>query len=229
MTELTLFHLCEKYLLGIVAYWWALLPGIVMPLPDIYRWPHPKHKELRISHGTRMASVVIALFLAQFLVYRNSERNLANVINEKQELSSQACSLNRQLEDQTHRLQVSEQKLATLTRPESPNSLRRRTLHLADELEAFVEKEQAKQAEFMREYGNEQKALQNFQIESQARFVSSGLQARAVETVQQLEARGLPLGLGLKYISQNGYFGLDVEHLRDLAYRLDGGNNLVTF
>ena len=38
-----------------------------------------------------------------------------------------------------------------------------------------------------------------------------------------------PIGLGLQYVSQNGYFGLDIEHLCDLAYRLDGTGNLVSF
>jgi hypothetical protein len=229
MTEPTLFQLCQDYLLGIIAYWWALLPGVVMPLPDIYKWLHPKHRELRIPHGLRIGSVVAALFLAQFLVYRNSERNLTNVIEEKQELSRQVYSVDRKLEDQTSQWQVDEQKLAALRRPESPSSLRRRTIRLADEIEAFVTKEQAEQAQFMQEHGNDQKAMRDFQIESQSRFVSTGLQSRAIEIVQELEGKGLPVGLGLKYVSQNGYFGLDLEHLRDLAYRLDGSDNLVAF
>jgi len=229
MREPTLLHLCQNYLLGIIAYWWALLPGVVMPLPDIYKWLHPKHKELRIPDGLRIASVVAALFLAQFLVYRNSERNLTNVIEEKRELSSQIYSLNRKLEDQASHLQVDEQKLAALRQPESPNSLRRRTIRLADEIEAFVNKEQAKQVQFMQEHGNDQKAMRDFYIESQGKFVSTGLQARAIEIVQELEAKGLPVGLGLKYVSQNGYVGLDLEHLKDLAYRLDGSDNLIAF
>src|SRR5260370_37420629 len=51
-----------KYLITILHYWWALLPGLVMPLRNIYKWLHPKHRELEIPHWVRIGSVLAALF-----------------------------------------------------------------------------------------------------------------------------------------------------------------------
>src|SRR5260370_41210974 len=51
-----------KYLITILHYWWALLPGIVMPLRNIYKWLPPKHRELEIPHWVRIGSVLAALF-----------------------------------------------------------------------------------------------------------------------------------------------------------------------
>ena len=113
--------------------------------------------------------------------------------------------------------------------PEAPNSLRRRIKRLANDIEAFLNVEQEKQRQFMLTRGGDPNALREFQIESQARFVSQGLKERTVQIAHELEAKGLPLGLGLQYVSQNGYFGLDIEHLRDLAYRVDKDGDVISF
>src|SRR5260370_31642835 len=74
-----------KYLITILHYWWALLPGLVMPLRNIYKWLHPKHRELEIPHWVRIGSVLAALsfFLPQFLPYQTSAQNLPIVTKVK--------------------------------------------------------------------------------------------------------------------------------------------------
>src|SRR5260370_6929377 len=87
MPQPTLAQIVWEYLVTILHYWWALLPGLVMPLRNIYRWFHPKHKELEIPHWIRLGSVAVAFFLAQFLAYRNLARTLATVIEDKRQFS----------------------------------------------------------------------------------------------------------------------------------------------
>jgi hypothetical protein len=87
MVEPSLLQTVREYIQVILPYWWALFPGVVMVLPEIYKWVHPQRKELEIPHWIRVTSVIVAISLVQFLAYRNSQKNLATVIEEKRQLS----------------------------------------------------------------------------------------------------------------------------------------------
>src|SRR5260370_2963927 len=106
MPQPTLAQIVWEYLVTILHYWWALLPGLVMPLRNVYRWFHPKHKELEIPHWIRLGSVVAALFLAQFLAYRNSAKNLAVVIEEKRQVSMTSNAQTVQLQEARQQLDI---------------------------------------------------------------------------------------------------------------------------
>jgi hypothetical protein len=123
---------------------------------------------------------------------------------------------------------VLNQKLSASSIPEPRDSLRRRTLRLANDIEAFESIENEKQQEYMQAHNGEPNAANHYASEHEARFVSSGLKERAVATIKELEGKGLPMGF-LQYVSQNGDIGLDLEHLRDLAYRLNGDDTLERF
>lgn len=114
---------------------------------------------------------------------------------------------------------------------ESQDSLRRRTLRLADKLEAF-EKErsyQRMQVSTSRDEAGRAPSLLRFDSETESLYVSRGLKEEANGILQELKAKGLSLG-SAEYIPQNGqYAGAELEHLRDLAYRLDANGNLVHF
>jgi hypothetical protein len=77
------------YLWATIAYWWLLVPGALMPLPEIFKALHPKGKEISIPWWwLRMAILFGCFTLAQFLAYKDVRRNLAQVIEEKRQQSS---------------------------------------------------------------------------------------------------------------------------------------------
>jgi hypothetical protein len=41
----SLSHTIESYLRVVIAYWWALLPGLLMPLIDAINWPRAEEKK----------------------------------------------------------------------------------------------------------------------------------------------------------------------------------------
>ncbi len=102
----TIDQIILKYLITILHYWWALLPGLVMPLRNIYKWLHPRHEELEIPHWVRLSSVLAAVFLAQFLAFQNSERNLAIVIEQKRQFSMALDTRSTQLQDANHEIDI---------------------------------------------------------------------------------------------------------------------------
>ncbi len=61
-----------------------------MPLPEIYKVLHPKGKQLDIPYQWRIAIIIAVVFVAQFLAYRDASKNLAQVVVEKQQLSSRS-------------------------------------------------------------------------------------------------------------------------------------------
>lgn len=205
------------YLHALLWNWFGILlavDGVVALLDRLFgesveRWVHRKP---HVPAWIKITFAVAVLFIAQYRVYQGAQKDTAALREDNTALRSALAS---------------QPKPPTPEQPEAPNSLRRRVKGLANDTEAFLKEEQEKQRQFIQTHGGGD-ALREFQIESQARFVSIGLQDRTVQIAHELEAKGLPIG-SLQYASQNGYIGLDLEHLRDLAYRLDKDGNVINF
>jgi hypothetical protein len=209
------------YLHALLWNWFGILlavDGVVALLDRLFgesveRWLHRKP---RIPAWSKIAFAVAVLFVAQYRVYQTVQEDSATLRDDNAALRSALGSL-----------QAQQPKPLPPEQPEAPNSLRRRVKGLANDTEAFLKEEQEKQRQFIQTHGGGD-ALREYYIESQARFVSRGLQDRTVQIAHELEAKGLPIG-SLQYASQNGYIGIDLEHLRDLAYRLDKDGNVINF
>ena len=78
------------YVSAIFHYWWILVVGVLMPLPEIYKVLHPKGKQLDIPYPWRIAIVIAVVFVARFLAYKDASKNLAQAVAEKQHLSSRS-------------------------------------------------------------------------------------------------------------------------------------------
>ncbi len=237
MPELPLLQVVRQYLRTILDYWWAFAPGVVMPLPDIYKWLHPRHKELEIPHWVRVGSLIAALFLAQFLAYRNSAKNLVAVMEEKRQFSMKVNELNAQLRDDEQKIDQLKGEIPQVAVRESKGSLRRRTVHLADELEAFLNERVIGRQQLITQLPSgtpeqdsaRERKLREFDIETQNLYVTRGLKEKTGQIVRELKAKGIKVGM-VEYLAQNAvYSGFEIEHMRDLAYRLDANDNLVRF
>jgi len=156
--------------------------------------------------------------------------NLTKVIEEKQQFSVK-------INEQEEQLRKDESGVGSTSTPHSmmrepKSSLRRRTLQLVNDLEAFQKERNYKrmQVPTTRDASGKAQDLLHFDSETLSLFVSSGLKERTNGILLELQAKGLPLGM-LQYIIQNGplYSDNELEHLRDLAYRLDAYGNLVRF
>ncbi len=75
MSEPSLAQLIWEYLKATVSYWWLIVPGVLMPLPDLWKYLHPQRRELSIPKWLRWTLPLLCLSLAQFLAYRNASIN----------------------------------------------------------------------------------------------------------------------------------------------------------
>jgi hypothetical protein len=78
----------RQYFFGIIHYWWLLMFGLLGAANTAYKWFHPDRKDLPIPHWIRVYFAIGALLIAQFLLYRDSIKNLGAVILEKQSCNS---------------------------------------------------------------------------------------------------------------------------------------------
>ncbi len=240
----TLSEIIREYVTVIFHYWWALLPGLVMPLRNVYRWFHPKHKELEIPHWIRLGSVVAALFLAQFLAYRNSAKNLAVVIEEKRQVRIQINALAAELQEE-------KLKYASIRKPfkEPPDSLRRRTFSLAKELYDFAVERATHRPPFAapnssepnpsEERKREIKISQDYARETENQY-KERYRNRLVGIVKEFEAKGVPVHWLANDFQQRppsiAFFGSEMAgspmdelyQFRELAYHVDARDHLIT-
>jgi len=106
----------RQYFFGIIHYWWLLMFGLLGAANTAYKWFHPDRKDLPIPHWIRVYSAIGALLIAQFLLYRNSIRNLDAVILEKQNCSSD----NWHLKERVNTLSIGPSPAAPHVQPEGP-------------------------------------------------------------------------------------------------------------
>jgi|SRR5277367_5660956 len=123
-----LWQVVEDYFHITIAYWWVMVPGVLMPLRDVLRvfkrfGPTPKWVELTV--------IFVCLFLAQFLAFRRARIDLAIVVEDKKQFSMEINSLHIQLDGKTQQLQQETTKAEGLQaqmaafvcpkKPQSPN------------------------------------------------------------------------------------------------------------
>ena len=235
MTVPTTAQIIFKYLITILHYWWALLPGLVMPLRNVYKWLHPRHEELEIPHWVRLSSVMAAVFLAQFLAFQNSERNLATVIEEKRQFSIALNTESTQLQDAKHENDVLKKQKPAV---ELKNSLRRRVVRLTDDLEVLLREQNATlpTIEQIQTMTPEQKNGSNKAFDEATKKMTAiyldKFRSMAVGIIAELKAKGLmteywdgPLEKGAEFRMP---IGEEIHRLRELAYHLDGQDRVVT-
>jgi hypothetical protein len=226
-----------KYLTTILHYWWALLPGLVMPLRNIYKWLHPRHEELEIPHWVRLGLLLAAIFLGQFLAYQNSERNLATVIEEKLLLSVSLNAQNTQIQDAKHEIEILKTQ-----RPQSAveprNSLRKRVVRLTEDLENLVREQSATlpTSEQVQGMTPEQKNASNKAFDEANKKTTAiyldKFRPRTVGIIAELKAKGLmteywdgPMEKGAEF---RMLLGEEIRRLNELAYHLDGQDRVMT-
>lgn len=101
----------SEYLRATIAYWWLLVLGVVIPLTELYRWHHPERKELRVPFWLRLTLGIGCLFVAQFLAYRDSIKNLSEVIEDKRQFNMAINELNQELQKRESDLAKAQQDL----------------------------------------------------------------------------------------------------------------------
>ncbi len=233
----TIDQIILKYLITILHYWWALLPGLVMPLRNIYKWLHPRHEELEIPHWVRLSSVLAAVFLAQFLAFQNSERNLAIVIEQKRQFSMALDTRSTQLQDANHEIDILK-KQKPQPAAELKNSLRKRVVRLTDDLEVLTREQNATlpTSEQVQTMTPEQKNASNKAFDEAPKKMTAiyldRFRSRTVGIVAELKAKGLLTEYWDGALEKGAEFripmGEEIHRLRELAYHLDGQDRVVT-
>ena len=83
-----MFDFLKNYVLASFHYWWVIIFGAPQVFNNVWKWFHPQRKDAPIPHWLRVAFGVLAIVVAQGLVYRDSLKNLNTVIEEKRSLAS---------------------------------------------------------------------------------------------------------------------------------------------
>ncbi len=79
-----LLNFLKSYGVAIFHYWWLIILGAPQVINNVWKWFHPQRKDAPIPHWVRVTFGVLAIVIAQGLVYRDSLKNLNTVIQEKQ-------------------------------------------------------------------------------------------------------------------------------------------------
>jgi len=90
------FDVVWDYFLAALRYWWLLVPGVVMPVLDISR---AHFRDFRVPRWLTISISLTALVTAQFLAYKDSIKNLSNVIIEKRLADSKGWHLGEELSE----------------------------------------------------------------------------------------------------------------------------------
>lgn len=74
----------KSYGAAIFHYWWLIIFGAPQVINNLWKWFHPQRKDAPIPYWVRVTFGVLAIVIAQGLVYRDLLKNLNTVIQEKQ-------------------------------------------------------------------------------------------------------------------------------------------------
>jgi hypothetical protein len=220
---------------AVMAYWWVILIGVIMPFLDLIKFLHPtRHIEFKLHPSLRIAIAAIAVILAQFLAYKDQATNLAVVTEDKRQLSVRLNSLNQQMKDMGDEIADLRGK-AQPDKRETRHSLRRRVWRLADEIQRFWA---AKRKEAPSSTPGEDQQVTN---QKMAKWIASSehecndrFKEKILGLVQELDAKGIDTKIHgwLDYSvvlvqNQRCLEGDEWEAFRDLGYRVDAHDNKV--
>jgi hypothetical protein len=223
-----------EYVVAVIGYWWLVVPGVLMPLPDIYKALHPSGKQLKISRPLRIGIFSVMVLAAQFLTYKDSINNLSKVIEEKRVLAIQLNAAN----DTAHQKEV---ELASVKQERDdlknkvPNegSLKTRALDAASQYERFF-RERAKHQPTCNQAPSmspeEQRAVlepcTKFNLEMVSEY-QQRLAPNIMAIVEEFRAKGVNV-MNIENCAPQGWFcGISISvQLRAFANRLDAKDNI---
>jgi hypothetical protein len=111
--EPSLTRVIADYVLLVLAYWWVIVPGVLMPGRDLIKdigglnWKEtPRWLELTV--------IFACLFIAQFLAYRNAVQNLSTVIEEKRQFSITINAKEAELQTEKAKVEQLERKIGDI-------------------------------------------------------------------------------------------------------------------
>jgi hypothetical protein len=79
----------KSYCIAIFHYWWLIIFGAPQVINNLWKWFHPQRKDAPIPHWVRVTFGILAVVIAQGLVYRDSLSNLNAVVKDKQNAVSE--------------------------------------------------------------------------------------------------------------------------------------------
>lgn len=222
-----------------------------MALSDLTNFVLPDQKKFHLKHGARLLILVGAIVFAEFLAYGDQGKNLLTVIQEKQQLSSENWRLRDNLKAETRtaddlRKRVDEQNSSGWK--ESPYSLRRRTIKLADELYDFLRERQVNHPPYAYpdssnpnptpEKQNAIKICVAYDQETSDKYMRQ-YSDQLVGIIKEYEAKGVPTmwleNAAKQRVLYTGNFqgpwmpnpNDELYQFRSLAYRVDGRDNRI--
>lgn len=239
-------YLIWEYIRIVGAYWWAMFPGFVMPLRDLFGM----FKKLpRTPRPVVVATLIFFLSIAQFLAFRNARIALARVIEDKHQLSVKAGADAAKLDNERSQLTAVEQRLAALDAPEPADSLRRRTMRLADKVQEYLAPRAATSPPFVgpdsrvpNPTDEQKRAIEKYQAYWQETddYYSEHFKDAMVGIIREYEAKGVRTGFLESSLSQRPPYLCpppsacentptdELYQFRELAYHVDGQGHLIT-
>jgi hypothetical protein len=209
--------------------------------------PKPFFKRIR---GTAVVAVSAwILIYSANVVYTIYDHHQA-VVRNNQALATRLASEDSELLHLKTSLQMDEDKLKAVVAPEPADSLRRRTIMVVDEWRAYLEKRAETRPTVAVPNFNDpnpseetKKAIQKWQTYSRetAEYYAKHFRGRFLGIIREYESKGVPT----HYLESNfGQFVPDLlpagsawedssmdflGQFRDLAYRVDARDHLITF
>jgi len=223
----------SEYVGAVIRYWWLVVPGMLMPLPDIYKAFHPKGKQLEISRPLRITIFVVTVLAAQFLAYKDSIKNLSKVIEEKRELTMQLNVTNDAVRRREIELASVKQEVDDLrNKVPSEGSLKSRALDAASEYERFF-RERAKHAPTCTQTSGMSPEEQRATLEPCTKYYFETMgeyQQRfapnVMAIVEEFRAKGVNVR-DIENCAPQGFCGITISvQLRAFASRLDAKDNI---
>jgi hypothetical protein len=225
MPEPTLLQTVIEYLRVAAAYWWVLLPGGVMVLPDTIKWHHP-NKEVRFPFWLRLSIAIACIFVAQFLAYRNQALNLARVIEEKKQLSIQVNAVTN--EDEKQKREIA--RLSNLVPKET--SFKTETLQEAVKVERFF-RNRARHQPTCNQTSTMTPEQQRVAIEPCTTYTfetmneySNVFAPKIMSIVERFKSKGINVGSVEQCVPQGWCSTAIPVQLRAFALRLDENDNI---
>jgi hypothetical protein len=223
-----------EYVVAVIGYWWLVVPGVLMPLPDIYKALHPRGKQLEISRPLRIGIFSVMILAAQFLTYKDSINNLSKVIEEKRELTIQLNAANETVHQKEIELaSVKLERDDLKNKVPNEGSLKTRALDAASQYERFF-RERAKHQPTCNQTPSMPPEEQRAVIEPCAKYnlemVSEYQQRLApniMAIVEEFRAKGVNV-MNIENCAPQGWFcGTSISvQLRAFANRLDAKDNI---
>jgi hypothetical protein len=219
-----------SFVFAVLQVWQAYVTGgVLVAISSVWeRWKGKTIPWRRYRLG------VIGFLLVSFYFVWYDQRTLTDKEHQASAEAQRALDgLRLELQNRDKEISLLHQQIQDTT--ESPDSLRRRTVHLADVIAAFLEERQASHPPYTnreKDVSPEQKAINDASVKYDDETQRLCLQ-RFKEELGGIPRELRSKGLDVKYLDQMAQprclYGDEIEFLRSLAYRLDGHDRPVHF